>query len=212
MNIAERIQNLRKTKGISQEELANEVGVSRQAVSKWESGQSTPDIEKIIIMSDYFEVTTDYLIKGIVSKKEELEKKLDAGIFSIVGTAFNFIGLIISIMTWHEKQVASSVAVGLIIMAIGCLSFAVGQVIGADETKVKAKKIYWLINLWLLVFIPLSLVYNMLDGFFGGYIGLIAPYPLLGNSFITYGLCWLTYFGICVVGNLFLIKKSKASG
>jgi transcriptional regulator with XRE-family HTH domain len=185
MNIAERIQNLRKTKGISQEELANEVGVSRQAVSKWESGQSTPDIEKIIIMSDYFEVTTDYLIKGIVSKKEELEKKLDAGIFSIVGTAFNFIGLIISIMTWHEKQVASSVAVGLIIMAIGCLSFAVGQVIGADETKVKAKKIYWLINLWLLVFIPLSLVYNMLDGFFGGYIGLIAPYPLLGNSFIT---------------------------
>ena len=42
MTIADRIQNLRKTKGISQEELADNIGVSRQAVSKWESEQSTP--------------------------------------------------------------------------------------------------------------------------------------------------------------------------
>ena len=65
MNMADRIQYLRKTKGFSQEELADKVGVSRQAVSKWESEQSTPDIEKIIIMSELFEVTTDYILKGI---------------------------------------------------------------------------------------------------------------------------------------------------
>lgn len=65
MNMADRIQYLRKTKGLSQEELADKVGVSRQAVSKWESEQSTPDIEKIIIMSELFEVTTDYILKGI---------------------------------------------------------------------------------------------------------------------------------------------------
>lgn len=65
MNIADRIQYLRKQKGLSQEELADKVGVSRQAVSKWESEQSTPDLEKIIIMSDLFEVTTDYILKGI---------------------------------------------------------------------------------------------------------------------------------------------------
>ena len=47
MNMADRIQYLRKTKGFSQEELADKMGVSRQAVSKWESEQSTPDIEKI---------------------------------------------------------------------------------------------------------------------------------------------------------------------
>ena len=66
MTIADRIQNLRKTKGISQEELADNIGVSRQAVSKWESEQSTPDVEKIILLSEYFEVTTDYLLKGVV--------------------------------------------------------------------------------------------------------------------------------------------------
>lgn len=65
MGIADRIQYLRNTKGISQEELANKVGVSRQAVSKWESEQSTPDLEELIIMSDFFGVTTDYILKGI---------------------------------------------------------------------------------------------------------------------------------------------------
>ncbi len=65
MNMADRIQYLRKNKGLSQEKLAEKVGVSRQAVSKWESEQSTPDIEKIIIMSELFEVTTDYILKGI---------------------------------------------------------------------------------------------------------------------------------------------------
>lgn len=54
MSMADRIQYLRKSKGISQEELADKVGVSRQSVSKWESEQSTPDLEKIIIMSDFF--------------------------------------------------------------------------------------------------------------------------------------------------------------
>ena len=65
MNVADRIQNLRKIKGISQEQLAEAIGVSRQAVSKWESEQSTPDLDKIILMSDFFDVTTDYLLKGI---------------------------------------------------------------------------------------------------------------------------------------------------
>ena len=48
MTMADRIQSLRKTKGISQEELADQIGVSRQAVSKWESEQSNPDLEKVI--------------------------------------------------------------------------------------------------------------------------------------------------------------------
>lgn len=70
MSIGDRIQSLRKSKGISQEELADKIGVSRQAVSKWESEQSTPDIDKIILLSEYFETTTDYLLKGIEPTKQ----------------------------------------------------------------------------------------------------------------------------------------------
>ena len=65
MQIVDRIQQLRKQRGFSQEELADKIGVSRQAVSKWESGQSTPDLDKVVAMSDLFCVTTDYIIKGV---------------------------------------------------------------------------------------------------------------------------------------------------
>ena len=62
MNIAEKIVLLRKKKGISQEELANKLNTSRQAVSKWENNQSTPDLEELVALSKYFNVTTDYLL------------------------------------------------------------------------------------------------------------------------------------------------------
>ncbi len=62
MTIGEKILTLRKGRGLSQEQLAEVLGVSRQAVSKWESEQSVPDIDKIVAVADYFEVTTDYLL------------------------------------------------------------------------------------------------------------------------------------------------------
>ena len=63
MILAEKIAQLRKQKGWSQEELANRLQVSRQAVSKWEGGASIPDLDKILKLSALFEVTTDYLLK-----------------------------------------------------------------------------------------------------------------------------------------------------
>ena len=95
MKLAQRIQYLRKMKGISQEELAEKAGVSRQAVSKWESDQSTPDVEKIIIMSDYFGVTTDYILKGIqtVESKEQKSRELASKVLYISSAAFVVIGL-----------------------------------------------------------------------------------------------------------------------
>ena len=62
MNLSEKIMLLRKKQGWSQEELANRLNISRQSISKWESGQSQPDIDKIILLSQLFQVTTDYLL------------------------------------------------------------------------------------------------------------------------------------------------------
>lgn len=59
----EKCKRLRKEKGLSQEAFAEIMGVSRQAVSKWESGQSLPDVEKLVKISNYFGVTMDYLVK-----------------------------------------------------------------------------------------------------------------------------------------------------
>ena len=64
MNLGERILELRKKNGLSQEELAEKLGVSRQSVSKWETGNVMPDIDKAVAMCELFGVTTDYLLKG----------------------------------------------------------------------------------------------------------------------------------------------------
>ena len=63
MRLSEKIQILRKQKNISQEQLAEQLNVSRQAISKWETGESLPDIENILRLSSIFDVTTDYLLK-----------------------------------------------------------------------------------------------------------------------------------------------------
>ena len=111
MNMADRIQYLRKSKGISQEELADKVGVSRQAVAKWESEQSTPDLEKIIIMSDFFGVTTDYILKGIepVADKEQKNKELTSKVLYISSTAFVAIGLFCAFGNWYAEQTMEAV-------------------------------------------------------------------------------------------------------
>lgn len=63
MTLSEKIMNLRKKNGWSQEELAERLDISRQSVSKWESGESVPTLEKLIRISEIFEVSTDYLLK-----------------------------------------------------------------------------------------------------------------------------------------------------
>ena len=61
--LSDRILELRRQRGWSQEELAERMEVSRQAVPKWESGQTAPELDKILELSRIFEVTTDYLLK-----------------------------------------------------------------------------------------------------------------------------------------------------
>lgn len=127
MNIADRIQYLRKQKGYSQEELADKIGVSRQAVSKWESEQSTPDLEKIIAMSDLFDVTTDYILKGIEPVSTTNKKAIKtlylgfilifatiAGIWSFTANRFNPHECIMIILAGG----AAGSGIGLIIQVI----------------------------------------------------------------------------------------------
>ena len=69
MNLADKIIEERKKNGWSQEELASKLGVSRQAVSKWESSGSIPDLQRILQMSELFGVTTDYLLKDEIEEE-----------------------------------------------------------------------------------------------------------------------------------------------
>ena len=70
MIFADKLMDLRKKNGWSQEELAEKLNVSRQAVSKWESAQSVPDMNRIIQLSELFGVSTDYLLKDEMEQAE----------------------------------------------------------------------------------------------------------------------------------------------
>lgn len=80
MDFSEKLLTLRKANNLTQEQLAEKLEVSRQSVSKWESGQAAPELEKITAMSAIFNVTTDYLLKSseiddLSVKTEMLEKQ-----------------------------------------------------------------------------------------------------------------------------------------
>lgn len=110
MDFNNRLYQLRKQKGLSQEELANRLNVSRQTVSKWEVGDSTPDMEKLIAMSDLFDVSLDKLVMG----KEDEEKSSQTTKSELV-TVLNE-----KVLTSKNKKKAKSVLkiVGIIIGAI----------------------------------------------------------------------------------------------
>ncbi len=205
MNIADRIQSLRKSKGLSQEELADKIGVSRQSVSKWESEQSVPDVEKIKVMSDYFEVTTDYLLKGIENERQA-EPETNANIFTITATGLNFIGLLVSCaIIYPDDQDPIAVIIGLIIFAVGGVVFGIGQTISNKNVAI-AKRYFWIINVWILSFIPLSILHNILFSL------PFAPYPLKPNNSYALPLFGLVYLAICLLIVFILINPSHRRG
>ena len=75
MILADKITALRKKAGWSQEELAEQLGVTRQSVSKWEGAQSVPDMDKVVQMSRLFGVTTDFLLKDELSEEEDYTRE-----------------------------------------------------------------------------------------------------------------------------------------
>lgn len=199
MTLADRIQQLRKQKGISQEELADRVGVSRQAVSKWESAQSVPDLDKILLLSDYFEVTTDYLLKGIEPAPPVRDKRADGRIFTIVASVLNLIGVLVACVVFYETQMAGAIVIGLVFQALGCMVFGIGMVESAPDSKPRAKRNFWTVNIWLLAFMPWSFVWNIIYMFPG------APYPLGGYL----GGFWAVYVIGCAAVVLWQARKAK---
>ncbi|PHB17138.1 helix-turn-helix domain-containing protein [Bacillus pseudomycoides] len=106
MNLGSQLKKFRESKNFSQEDVARKVGVTRQAVYKWESNKSYPDIDNLILLSELYEVTIDELIKGSEDVREELDKKdkdeceddddeNDFGFF--IGIVLIFIGIFIGI-------------------------------------------------------------------------------------------------------------------
>lgn len=98
MNFSEKLLELRKDKNMSQEKLAASLNLTRQAISKWESGQNFPDIENLILLSELFNVTVDELVKDekTIEHKDSKTTVVDNGKYIAVGMA---VGMALSFVT-----------------------------------------------------------------------------------------------------------------
>ena len=202
MNLSDRIQYLRKVRGISQEGLAEKLGVSRQAVSKWESEQSMPDLDKIISMSDYFEVTTDYLLKGIepvVQKEEEQSikhRRIASNICYQLSLGFVGLGIILSIILADFLKISILLTPVLIVQGVGLLVWGTGRNLSEVRPSFQVK----LALILFLIFVPLGFLSNILFP-----LGKIFPYPTSLAASLTFVTFYLI-LGVCI--SLFL-KESR---
>ena len=85
MNFAQKLTNLRIQNGYSQEKLAEKLYVSRQAVSKWEVGTTLPETDKIVAISNFFDVSIDYLLKENINLK--YAEKMERTVIKFLGAA-----------------------------------------------------------------------------------------------------------------------------
>lgn len=128
MNFGENLQNIRKRENLSQEELADKLNVSRQSVSKWESGISYPEIEKIIMICEIFRCSMDELVKGeiktsVLGGKQEYDcffTKFSKGIAFGVFLILFGVTLLLMVMSCapNKEALEQYIMIGAIVLLI----------------------------------------------------------------------------------------------
>ena len=122
---SENLKKIRKEQNLSQEELADELGVSRQAISKWESSQAYPEMDKIIMLCDKFNLNIDDLLHRDIKEvkgEEESKKKLNNSIYGFLKNITNTINMF-SRMTFKSKVkcIFEQILIGLILLALSAI-------------------------------------------------------------------------------------------
>ena len=208
MTFGEKLQTLRKSRGMSQEQLAEQMEVSRQAVSKWELGESTPELEKVVSLSELFGVTTDYLLKAertqpleaqpVAKPADSPRRALTAQAMLIASPAFLAIGLFAAFGDWYATQRDTSIWQGMIIQVAGVVWYFAGKLLRQGEAPFGMKLLNWAIGL----FLPASMLVSWL------YYGVFMPYPVdvgIGMVFLT------VYLALLAVAWLILRRRKNWS-
>lgn len=195
MNLSDRIQNLRKTKGMSQEELADRVGVSRQAVSKWESEQSMPDLDKVIALSEIFEVTTDFLLKGIepAPSEDKADARLGSRVLYVGAPVMVVIGVIAGCASWYSSQNLADAFSSMIIQAVGIAGYFMGRALSDQRPS------FWtrLIIILGIAFMPCSMLSCAV------FWEVLSPYPVNIRPMMLFTVLYL----LTGVVSVYILKR-----
>ena len=195
MNIANKIQSLRKEHNLTQENLADQLNVSRQALSKWELGISTPEADKIVQISEYFKVSTDYLLKDTIeSDQPSVKRQFSSRSLIIISTAVVLIGLVFMIAVWENAYL------GFIVQIVGVVTFELLINRHPKPEQKLIRSVFYGINLWLVIFVPYILLFRRMEMFIFQYISIkneATQYLFMFGSYAV--TCLLTTFAIYVI-------------
>lgn len=164
MTFPQKLKRIRKHHDLSQEELAEQLGVTRQTVSRWEAGYSMPDIDRILLISQLFSVSTDYLLNDkIDNSTSTLTDYQTLRLVFWISTALIVGGLIISILGWQEYQNFAPVLIGMLLGIVGCVCFEVFHPRNADAVLIRyVHRQFYAVNVWLLLPTPFYIAIELL--------------------------------------------------
>lgn len=167
MNIGEKIYNLRKKKNLSQEDLASVLNVSRQTISKWETGESNPDVDKIVPLCNFFEISTDEFLKGKdivyerkLNKEKNKNKALTFSLCLVIFAIMIILTILLEEIEVSEGIIGSIIMFGITLIGVLLIYYFVGT---AKEKKKDKKgsiinKIIFLLT--LMIYFLVSFIWN----------------------------------------------------
>ncbi|MEM1485363.1 helix-turn-helix transcriptional regulator [Oscillospiraceae bacterium PP1C4] len=212
MTFGEKLQLIRKLKGMSQEQLAAQITVSRQAISKWELNTSLPDTENILQISKLFGVSTDYLLndeiesdmdipavraKESTMKSEYHNRMIFAGTIGIM-----IVGLLLSVGAWLTWQIPPPAVIGIIVQIVGITIFEM-LISKSNNEVLKMERIkFYSISPWIILPFPMKFLVDDL---------LFWLYPRPYGYFLNAIMIAFAYLFVCGYTTFLLNRKKQSS-
>ena len=217
MTFGEKLQALRKSRGWSQEQLAERIAVSRQAVSKWESSAAIPDTENVVELSKLFGVSTDYLlhddytgdadIPAVKHREEELKKKRNremAMMVLVAAEALGFFWQLMGALVYNSHLIPLLGMTVHIVTIIGFEAGFRGQMRYSDQAQpdpeaLDCRRVFYRVSVWLVSLFPITFLTRI--------FWLLYPRPY--SNALSYLLPLVLYGAVCALVTWKLRKPSE---
>lgn len=234
MTLGEKITHLRKKRGLSQEELAITLNISRQAVSKWETGEAKPDTDKVVALAEYFEVTTDWLLRDIAplethtgtdAHMSPAQARAGAPLLLCLTLGASACGLF---LLFYGRFVSASdipSVIGLILQ-ICAIAMAMGFGLylknGIDAAQGSGFiRAFWRVDIWMVALLPLRMLYFTFMRLLSLipestlsrlWTSLPQPFWELGRVLLFAGVPIALYLAVCLFVTLVLCRRPRQRG
>lgn len=205
MQLSDKIVGLRKSNGMSQEELAEKLNISRQAISRWEKGSALPDATNILQLSKLFGVTTDYLLNDDYTSDNDLPKikEIKDDNTKQILILLVTLEIIVLLMQYMTTIILQSVFFGFLsfipfVAVVGGFEYAYQKKTSeANERTAFFRKRFYKISAWLGLYFPIRFLTTILMSFYP------RPYSTLVLECIVLGI----YIAVSMFVTLYIEKR-----